>query len=102
MNDAGYLGPLMRLAYRGALRARYLAPKPGSKVIGAGRPGAAIESIYVINLDRHTKRWDRMCGELSRLNDNTGRPVSALATRFTAIDGRYHTEPSDPGEVRQS
>jgi len=91
----------MRLAYRAMLSARRLGPSPRCRAIGVAQPGQAIERIYVINLDRHTERWDRMCGELSHLTDNSGRPFSA-ARRFHAVDGRQLSEPPTPAAVRPS
>jgi GR25 family glycosyltransferase involved in LPS biosynthesis len=92
----------MRLAYRAMLSTRYLGPTPPCQAIGAAPHGQAIERIYVINLARHTERWDRMCGELSHLTDNSGRPISALATRFQAVDGRQLSESPSPAAVTPS
>lgn len=84
------------------LTTRYLGPTRRCRAIGVALNGQAIEQIYVINLDRHTERWDRMCGELSHLMDNSGRPVSALARRFRAVDARQLSEPPTPSAVRPS
>jgi GR25 family glycosyltransferase involved in LPS biosynthesis len=43
-----------------------------------------------------------MFGELSHLTDNSGRPFSALAERFRAVDGRQLSEPPSPAAVGPS
>ena len=101
MNNQNHRAALARLAYRAQLGARVLDRKPTCEAIGAsGRPRAAIEHIYVINLDRHSERWDRMCYELSRLTDNGGKPASALASRFQAVDARRKENLDKPSLVR--
>jgi GR25 family glycosyltransferase involved in LPS biosynthesis len=103
MNNRNSRDALARLAYRAHLGARALERRPRCEAIGSsGRARAAIERIYVINLDRHSERWDRMCYELGRLTDNRGRPASALATRFQAVDARRREDLVEPGRVRPS
>ena len=93
----------MRLAYRAQLGARLVERRPTCQAIGPpGRSGAAIEHIYVINLERHSERWDRMCYELGRLTDNRGKPASALATRCQAVDARRRENLVEPSRVRPS
>jgi GR25 family glycosyltransferase involved in LPS biosynthesis len=103
VNDQNSRDALSRLAYRALLGARILERKPTCEAIGSsGRPRAAIERIYVINLERHSERWDRMCYELARLTDNSGKPASALATRFQAVDARRKENLVEPSRVRPS
>ncbi len=100
MNSQNSRDTLARLAYRAQLGARVLERRPTCEAIGSGRPRAAIERIYVINLDRHSERWDRMCYELARLTDNTGKSACALATRFQAVDARRKESLVQPSLVR--
>ena len=101
MNDRNSRDALARLTYRALLGARILERKPTCEAMGSsGRSRAAIERIYVINLERHTERWDRMCFELARLTDNSGTPASALATRFQAVDARHGEHLVEPSQVR--
>ncbi len=103
MNDRNSRDALARLAYRAVLGARILERKPTCEAIGSSaRSRAAIERIYVINLERHSERWDRMCYELARLTDNSGKPASALATRFQAVDARRRENLVEPSRVRPS
>jgi GR25 family glycosyltransferase involved in LPS biosynthesis len=103
VNDLKSRDALARLAYRALLGARVLERKPRCEAIGSSRRSrAAIERIYVINLERHSERWDRMCYELGRLTDNSGKPVSALATRFQAVDARRTENLVEPSRVRPS
>src|SRR5205823_4488667 len=48
-----------------------------------------IQRVYVINLDRQPNRWRRMTRELAALKDRSGRPLTTIARRFSAIDARY-------------
>lgn len=101
MNDHTTHDALSRLTYRATVGARILEWKPTCEAIGlASRSRPAIERIYVINLERHSERWDRMCYELARLTDNGGKPASALATRFQAVDARRRENLVDPSRVR--
>jgi len=100
VNNPSSRDALARLSYRAQLGARALERKPTCDAIGSGRPNAAIERIYVINLDRHSERWDRMCHELARLTDSSGKPASALATRFQAVDARRKESLVQPSLVR--
>ena len=103
MNDQTSRETLARIAYRAQLGARILERKPTCEAIGASdRSRAAIERIYVINLERHSERWDRMCYELGRLTDNSGKPASARATRFQAVDARRKENLVEPSRVRPS
>jgi GR25 family glycosyltransferase involved in LPS biosynthesis len=103
VNDQNSRDAFARLAYRAALGARILERKPTCEAIGSShRSRATIERIYVINLERHGERWDRMCYELARLTDNSGKPASALATRFQALDALRRENLVVPGRVRPS
>ena len=100
MNDQNSRDVLARLAYRAVLGARTLERNPTCEAIGSsGGSGATIERIYVISLERHSERWDRMCYELARLTDNGGNPVSVLATRFQAVDARRRENLVEPSRV---
>jgi GR25 family glycosyltransferase involved in LPS biosynthesis len=103
VNDQNSRDTLAGLTYRALLGARILERKPTCEAMGSScRSRAAIERIYVINLERHTERWDRMCYELARLADNSGKPASALATRFRAVDARHRENLAEPSRVRPS
>lgn len=88
MNEATYSGSLSRLLYRAILGTRYIGTKPISESLGGDR-GYGIQRIFVINLDRHADRWRRMRRELSNLRDVSGRPLTGITRRFSAVDSRY-------------
>ncbi len=92
MNEATYSGQLARLLYRVMLGTRYLGIKPTCKSLGADQRHDAIQRIYVINLDRQGDRWRQMRQELSSLCERSGKPLAAIARRFSAVDARHYTE----------
>src|SRR4051795_10571998 len=103
LNRANYPGAVARSAYRMMLRTRFLRPRrPHCQAIGVARSGRTIERIYVINLHRHTERWDRICGELSHVADCSGRPISGLARRVSAVDSREVWTAPRPASVEVS
>jgi GR25 family glycosyltransferase involved in LPS biosynthesis len=71
------------------LGARYLGTRSTSESLGVDHEYAGIQRIYVINLDRQPDRWRLMSRELGRLTDRSGKPLNAIARRFSAIDARY-------------
>ena len=48
-----------------------------------------IQRIYVINLDRKPDRWRQVSRELGRLRDRSGKRLSSISRRFSAVDARY-------------
>ena len=90
MNTSTYTGFFSRLRYRAMLGARYLGRKTSSESFGAEEPFDAIQRIYVINLDREPDRWRHMSGELRSLYDRSGKPLTAITRRFSAVDARYY------------
>src|SRR5260370_16454267 len=100
MNTATYSGLLARLLYRLMLSARYLGVKPTCECLGTGEPLDAIQRIYVINLDRQVPRFRQMQEELNRVQDRSGRPLTAITRRFSAVDARYFTGPLDNKELQ--
>lgn len=53
-----------------------------------------IGPIYVINLDRQPERFAEVTGELSRVKDLAGSPLSGRIIRFSACDARSHAQSS--------
>jgi GR25 family glycosyltransferase involved in LPS biosynthesis len=49
----------------------------------------AVGRVFVINLDRRPDRWRHVSRELDRIVDRTGRPISSISRRFSAVDARY-------------
>lgn len=100
MNTATFSGLLARLLYRLMLGARHLGRKPTCECLGTGEPLDAIQRIYVINLDRQGDRWRQMQRELQSVRDRSGRPLTAMTRRFSAVDARYFTGPPDSEELQ--
>jgi GR25 family glycosyltransferase involved in LPS biosynthesis len=99
MNDATPLGLLVRLLYRTSLAARHLRPRSTCRALGSHLPHETIEAVYVINLDRQRDRWRRMCRELRLARDASGRPLSDITRRFSAVDARHLTGLADSHAV---
>ncbi len=57
----------------------------------------AIQSVYVINLDRHTRRWGRMERELARIHTAASTPLTSITRRFSAVDAKSYTGSPDRG-----
>lgn len=95
MNYFIYPGLLFRLAYRLALRTRWIAKRPVCKSFGrtTDQTPYSIEGIYVINLDRQSHRWKQIQKELSNIYDRYGTPLISLTERFAAIDAQDYPEP---------
>jgi len=100
MNTATFPGLLPRLQYRLMLGARYLWGKPTCQCLGVGGPLDIIQRIYAINLDRQGDRWRQMQGELQSVRDRSGRPLTAITRRFSAVDARYFTGPPNSEELQ--
>ena len=92
MNTSTYSGFFSRLRYRAMLGARFLGRRTSSQSFGAEEALDAIQRIYVINLDREPDRWRHMSRELGSLHDRSGKPLTAIARRFSAVDARYYKE----------
>ncbi len=90
MNTSTYSGFFSRLRYRAMIGARYLGRKTSSESFGAEEHHDAIQRIYVINLDREPDRWRHMSRELRSLYDRSGKPLTAISRRFSAVDARYY------------
>ena len=90
MNTSTYSGFFSRLRYRAMLGARFLGRKTSSQSFGAEEDLDAIQRIYVINLDREPDRWRHMSRELGSLHDRSGKPLTAITRRFSAVDARYY------------
>jgi GR25 family glycosyltransferase involved in LPS biosynthesis len=102
MNDTADLGLGRRLMYRTLLGTRHVRRRPACASIGIDPSRETIARIYVINLDRQSDRWRQMRRELTAIDDLSGRPLSEVARRFSAVDARYHTEPPNSECVQTS
>jgi len=58
---------------------------------------SGIGSIFVINLDRQTNRWNDMLREFNCVLDASGRPLSECVVRYSACDAQV-----DPAEFLHS
>lgn len=99
MNDTTSPVLLIRLLFRMSLGLRYLCGKPTCTLFGPDQRLDPIQRIYVINLDRQNNRWRKVRSELGRLRDRTGRLLTQLTRRFSAIDARYYKGPPNPAEL---
>lgn len=90
MNNGKLDGLFARILYRAFLSTRYLFPSSATSAISAQRRNDAIGRIYVINLDRHDERWRGMRRELRRVRDRSGKPITQIARRFSAVDAKYY------------
>ena len=91
-------------AYRCALRARNFFGRQQSQTFGDPQRSdcAAIEHVFVINLDRQPDRWSRMVDELDRVLDASGLPLSHRATRVSAVDAHEHHDHHREGLVEDT
>ena len=98
MNCFSYPGLFLRLAYRLALKGRWIGAKHVCKSFGRTTipSSETIQQIYVINLDRQDLRWSQMQRELQQIYDGFGTPLVELTRRFPAIDAKDYVGP--PGE----
>lgn len=99
MNDSSVSGRIACQLYRAMLATRYLGGRPMCESFSADPFQKTIQRIHVINLDRQADRWHRVRRELSRLRDRSGRPLTELARRFSAVDARYQAGPPSSREV---
>ena len=90
MNTATYSGLFSRLRYQAILAVRYLGSKANSESFGTEEHTDAIQRIYVINLDRMPGRWRHSRRELEKLRDRSGKPLTGISGRFSAVDARYY------------
>ncbi len=89
-------GAPLGMAYRLALRTRRFFGNRRCRTFGGSHGGAAIEHIFVINLDRQPNRWRRMIDELDHVLDSSGQPLSHRTTRVSAVDGcEHHDHPRE-------
>jgi len=58
---------------------------------GANYQQSGIGPIFVINLDRQTKRWADMVRELECILDANGKPLSERVVRYSACDAQVDT-----------
>lgn len=90
-------GHVSNLFYRVLLGTRWLGPKSTCRSFGNTREKNTISHIYVINLDRQTRRWQRTQRELRRIKDESRTPLANMTDRFSAIDAAAFTSiPSSP------
>jgi GR25 family glycosyltransferase involved in LPS biosynthesis len=102
MNEATYSGLLARLVYRLMLGTRYFGTKPICQSFGGtgDQPRDLIQRICVINLDRQVDRWHQIQRELGSICGRSGKPLTALASRFSAVDARHDTGLPNPEELQ--
>jgi GR25 family glycosyltransferase involved in LPS biosynthesis len=77
------------------LRTRIFDPQRSALTFSSGDEADALRRIYVINLDRNPRRWERLHRELDRFTERHGKPLSQITRRFSAVDARYVGDP-DP------
>lgn len=101
MNRFRLLGGLPAYMYRVLLRSRRVVGRQRCAAFGDTSTAdiPRIERVFVINLDRQPDRWNRMIGELARVLDNSGQPLSERITRVSAVDARDHHAGSHQGLV---
>lgn len=88
------------MAYSLALQTRRFLGNQRSKTFrDSSVHGAAIEHIFVINLDRQPRRWQRIVEELDHVLDASGLPLSQRSTRMSAIDAHENNGESPKGLV---
>lgn len=75
---------------------RVLDPQRSATTFSTGGESHSIQRIYVINLDRSSRRWRQVRRELDRFKDRHGRRLSALTRRFSAVDARFLAALPDP------
>lgn len=67
---------------------RVVAALPGGRIDAFSADGSGIGAIFVINLDRQTRRMARTMRELSRFDTRDGRRLTDLVVRISALDAR--------------
>src|SRR5580704_1059600 len=78
------------------MRARSHFPRQRSETFGKSFDAlrSGIGPIFVINLDRQTRRWTDTMRELDRILDARGTPLSDRVVRYSACDAQ-----ADPPEL---
>jgi GR25 family glycosyltransferase involved in LPS biosynthesis len=89
MNITSFAGFFGRLRYGTRFRTRRFAMNPNSAFFSSEDQHNAIRRIYVINLDRQPHRWREVTRELGRMRTRSGKPLSSISRRFSAVDARY-------------
>jgi GR25 family glycosyltransferase involved in LPS biosynthesis len=83
----GDVGRVARALYRCALATRRARPRRRTASFGPNPD--QVGRIYVINLERQTKRWREVQRELTRVRSASGAPFLDLTKRVAATDARY-------------
>lgn len=101
MNLVRMSGTTSSIAYRLGLSMRFLLGRQQCLAFGnaAIKREAAIEHIFVINLDRQQKRLRRINDELQSVLDASGLPLWHRTTRVSAVDACEHPDYSREGLV---
>lgn len=102
MNTLSVADLKARLAHRLRVGSRHLDPWRRADVFSMGGEPAALQRIYVINLDRKLDRWRRQRAELNRFRERHGERLSVLTRRFSAVDARYLPVAPDPQMINRS
>jgi GR25 family glycosyltransferase involved in LPS biosynthesis len=89
MNVRSLSGVDERLRSELAYRTRRIGTTSRSTSFGLPLDTDAIGRVLVINLDRRPDRWRHVSRELDRILGRTGRPISSISRRFSAVDARY-------------
>lgn len=89
MNPLAFDDAKMLLAHRLRIATRFADLRRRADVFSTSDDVDALRRIYVINLDRKPKRWQRQQREIDRFRDRRGQRLSQLTRRFSAIDARY-------------
>ena len=102
MNLARHSIAVVGYAFRFWLTLRRLLPKRKCKAFTARGKGLvpAIDTIYVINLDREPGRWSKIEQELKHILDSSGAEILRLTERQAAIDAnQFSQEPGKDDEI---
>jgi GR25 family glycosyltransferase involved in LPS biosynthesis len=97
VNPTSFPDPVARLHYWITLRTRFLDRDRESASFAASLDDDdVIQRIYVINLDRQPSRWRQVSRELGSLRERSGKPLTLISRRFSAVDARYRQGLPDP------
>jgi len=101
VNEAKYLAPIVRFAYRLMLHTRYIGvSRSCAAFCSSGESQTrAIQRVFVINLDRQDYRWRKIKQELGNVYDLFGKHLTTITRRFSAVDARYYKGPPDSAEL---
>jgi GR25 family glycosyltransferase involved in LPS biosynthesis len=89
VNVRSFAGVVDRLRSELAYRTRRIGTTSRSTSFEVHADTDTIGRVLVINLDRRADRWRHVSSELDRIRDRTGRPISSMSRRFSAVDARY-------------